>query len=250
MLRPDGPAALRPVLGVLGGMGPLATVDFLRKLVQLTPARTDQEHIPLIVRFCPEVPDRVQALIGNGPSPEAALVAAALALQDAGATGLAMPCNTAYAWFEPIASALRIPLLHIVDAALAAARAAAPDPSAPVGILATAGTFRSGIYRQRGGSHLCWIEPTDVEMTTLVTPGIHAVKANRHGEAARLLTDAASALRQRGAEVIVMACTEVPLALADVDLGVPLVDSTAALAEACVAWARGSAITASRNAGG
>jgi aspartate racemase len=226
-----------PTLGVLGGMGPLATVDFLRKLVEATPAPTDQDHIPLVVRFCPEVPDRVDALLRGGPSPEPALVAAARGLEHAGARAIAMPCNTAHAWADAIAAAVQIPLLHIVDASLAAAaRHGAPGA---MGILATQGTLASGIYRRRGGSHLGWMEPTDVEMRTLVTPGIQAVKANRLDDAARHLGDAALALARRGAGVILMACTEVPLALAGSDLGVPLVDSTAALAQACVAWAIG-----------
>lgn len=225
-------------LGVLGGMGPLATVDFLRKLIELTPAQIDQQHIPMVVRFCPEVPDRVDALFGRGPSPEGALVAAARGLQAAGAMAIAMPCNTAYAWYEPIAAAVDVPVLHIVDAALA--EAVRLDPKGGIGILATSGCLRSGIYRSRGGSHLGWIEPSDVEMQDLVTPGIHAVKANRLVDATRLLTAAARALVQRGAGVIVMACTEVPVALAGKDVGVALVDSSAALAEACVAWAGAS----------
>ncbi|MFZ4480624.1 MAG: aspartate/glutamate racemase family protein [Rhodoferax sp.] len=102
-------------------MGALATVDFLQKLVMATPATCDQKHIPLLVRFCPEVPDRVNALLGLGPSPEPALIAAALTLERGGAQCLVMPCNTAHAWHDAMAKAVSIPLLHIVDAALMAA---------------------------------------------------------------------------------------------------------------------------------
>ena len=107
-------------VGVLGGMGALATVDFLNKLVLATPAACDQEHIPLLVRFCPEVPDRADALLGCGPSPVSALVAAALSIEQDGAQCLVIPCNTAHAWYDDISNSITIPILHIVDAALEA----------------------------------------------------------------------------------------------------------------------------------
>lgn len=228
-----------PTVGVLGGMGALATVDFLHKLVLATPANCDQDHISLLVRFCPEVPDRVDALLGRGPSPESALVAAALGLERGGAQCLAMPCNTAHAWHDAIAHALSIPILHIADASLkAVCLLGAPDA---VGLLATTGTLRSGIYQSRGGNDVGWITSNDDEQDQWVMPGIRAVKANRLDDGARLLQLAAEALIRRGAKSIIMGCTEIPIALAHQTIGVPLVDSTLALARACVAWAGASA---------
>lgn len=228
------PTTYRTV-GVLGGMGALATVDFLQKLVAATPATRDQEHVPLLVRFCPEIPDRADALLGRGPSPETALVAAAHEIERGGAQCLAIPCNTAHAWHDAIARAVSIPILHIADAALlAVSRLGAPDA---VGLLATTGTLRSGIYQLRGGPDVGWISSSDDEQEHWVMPGIRAIKANRLDEAAGLLRKAAQALVARGAKSIVMGCTEIPIALARQDLGVPLVDSTLALAQACVAWA-------------
>lgn len=233
------PSLTQPItyrtVGVLGGMGALATVDFLQKLVAATPATCDQEHVPLLVRFCPEIPDRADALLGRGPSPEAALVAAAQDIERGGAQCLAIPCNTAHAWYVAIARAVSIPVLHIADAALlAVSRLGAPDA---VGLLATTGTLRSGIYQLHGGPAVGWISSSDEEQDRWVMPGIRAIKANRLDEAARLLRMAAVALVARGAKSIVMGCTEIPIALARQDLGVPLVDSTMALANACVAWA-------------
>ncbi|MFN8735561.1 MAG: aspartate/glutamate racemase family protein, partial [Betaproteobacteria bacterium] len=290
----------KPTLGVLGGMGAMATVDFLRKLVEATPAERDQEHIPLIVRFCPEVPDRAAALAGAGPSPQPALVAAAVELAAAGAQALAIPCNTAHYWYDALCAAVPIPILHIVDAALAELQRRGVSPqgrpkgeltsaqregsfifpqgrpkgeftsaqregslilpqgrpkgesasaqregspvSGPVGLLATSGTVHSAVYPQRA-PHLHWIEPSAAELDTLIMPGIHAIKAQRLAEGRALLGAAAEALAARGARVIVLGCTEVPVALdpiADTErlLGVPLLDATAALAARCVAWAR------------
>jgi len=235
------PVTYRTV-GVLGGMGALATVDFLHKLVLATPAKCDQDHIPVLVRFCPEVPDRVDALLGRGPSPEPALIAAAQTLERGGAQCLVMPCNTAYAWHDAIARAVSIPILHIVDEALMAARLlGAPDA---LGLLASTGTLHSGIYQSRGGGSVSWITSSDDEQNQWVMPGIRAVKANCLDEGARLLQLAAEALIRRGARSIVMGCTEIPIALAGQTIGVPLVDPTLALAHACVAWAAGKASAA------
>jgi aspartate racemase len=229
-------------IGVLGGMGALATVDFLHKLVLATPANCDQDHISLLVRFCPEVPDRVDALLGRGPSPEPALVAAALGLERGGAQCLVMPCNTAHAWHDAIAHALSIPILHIADAALkAACLLGKPDA---VGLLATTGTLHSEIYQSRSGNDVGWITSSNDEQDQWVMPGIRAVKANHLEDGTRLLQLAAEALIRRGARSIIMGCTEIPIALAHKELGVPLVDPTLALAHVSVAWADTTAMTA------
>ncbi len=226
-------------LGILGGMGPLATVDFLDKLVRATPAGSDQAHIPLLVRFCPEVPDRVGALLHGTTSPAPALVAAALALQGCGVQALAMACNTAYAWYDDLSEALSIPVLHIVDSTLQCVDDLQLG-SVGVGLLATSGTLQAGIYRRRA-TGAAWIEPSAQVQASCVAAGIRAVKTGQHDLARRLLREAAGHLVERGAGVLVMGCTEVPLALTETDAGVPLVDSTDALAQACVRWALASA---------
>jgi len=223
------------MVGVLGGMGPLATVDFLHKLVTSTPADSDQQQVPILVRFCPEVPDRVAALLDGGPSPEPALVAAARALERGGAAFLAMPCNTAHAWYDAVAAAVSIPFLHIVDTALDEVERL--GAAGAVGLLATAGTRRSAIYASRGGPATRWLESTDDEQSRWVAPGIRAIKNHRNADGAALLRHAAEVLIARGARAVVMGCTEIPIGLAGQDLGVPLVDPTLALARACVARA-------------
>lgn len=224
--------APRGMIGVIGGMGAIATVDFLHKLVVATPATIDQEHVPLLVRFCPEVPDRIAALRGVGPSPEPALVAAAQALEAGGAGCLAMPCNTAHVWHDPIERAVRIPVLHIVDTAL---DAVAPADREAVGLIGTEGTLASGIYQRRSRG-IRWIEPEADVMRMAVVPGIVAVKRNEIPRAADLLGSAVASLARRGARVVVMACTEIPVALAGRLFPVPLIDPTDALARACVRW--------------
>lgn len=221
-------------LGVLGGMGPLATVDFLNKLTQATPAAHDQDHIPMVVHFCPQIPDRSDALAAQGLSPLPSMIAAARQIERSGAQVLVIPCNTAHAWYDELAASLGIPLLHIVDAAVAQIPHALRHE--PVGILATRGTLASGVYtlRQPG---LQWVQPLEQEMTDWVMPAIRAVKSGDMDSARRLLQSAIVSLRRRGARSILLGCTELPLAhTGDAD-DVPLIDATHALALSAIRWA-------------
>jgi aspartate racemase len=226
-------------IGVLGGMGPLATVDFLHKLVDSTAASRDQEHVPMVVEFCPQIPDRAQALLGLGPTPLDGLILAAQALERSGAQGVVMPCNTAHAWYESIAASLTIPMLHIVDEALKEALKTADSGS--IGLLATSGTLHCEIYQSRSAD-VQWIIPTPDEQDNWVMAGIGDIKARRLAKGSERLQLAARALMARGAKVIILGCTEIPLALHQSDFAIPLIDSSLTLARASVAWAGGPLI--------
>ena len=224
------------ILGVLGGMGPLATLDFLRKLLDAPPARADQEHLPVVTASIPQIPDRTAAFRGLGESPLPALIAIGERLKRAGAGLVVMPCNTAHLWFEPLQQALDLPMLHLVDAALDET-VALVRPGARVGLLGTAATVESRLYTDRRDDGLAWLLPTADEMDTLVMPGIEAMKAGDMAAATALLQRAAGALAGRGAEALLLGCTEIPLVLDNANAPVPVVDATAALARRCVAWA-------------
>ena len=227
-------------IGVLGGMGPMATVDFLAKVIELTPASRDQDHLPLIVYSVPQVPDRSASIVEGRESPLPAMIEGLRTLVRAGVECIAIPCNTAHHWYDDLARESSVPVLHMVDAAGAAMqRLSVPD--GPVGLLATAGTLAAGIYPARLVRHgyEC-VVPDDGDVETLVTPGIGLVKAGRVAEAEELLRTAADNLLGRGARVVILACTEIPVALKDDDASEGCyVDATRALAEACVRWSRG-----------
>ncbi len=215
------------VIGVLGGMGPMATVDFMRKVILLTPVSRDQDHLPLIAYSVPQVPDRSASIVEGTESPLPAMIQGLRTLVRAGVECIAIPCNTAHHWYDDLARESSVPVLHIVDAA-------------GVGLLATAGTLNVGIYQARLASrgYEC-ILPDDGDMETLVTPGIGLVKAGRMAQAEELLRAAADNLLGRGAGAVILGCTEIPVALKDSDAsGGRYVDATAALAEACVLWSR------------
>lgn len=228
------------LIGVLGGMGPLATIDFMRKVLAATPAASDQDHVPLVVSSIPQVPDRTAAFRGDGVSPLAAMVASGQRLARAGAGLVVIPCNTAHLWFAELESALGLPMLHLVDVALEDAVATA-GAGASVGLLCTDATLASGLYvnrtlRSARAHGVQWALPTAREMLELVMPGIQAIKAGALDRGTELLGAAAQALVRRGAQALVLGCTEVPLVLDAGNSPVPVIDATDALARRAVTW--------------
>lgn len=230
------------ILGVLGGMGPLASAHFMTRLTLLTPAATDQEHIPAVLWSDPRVPDRASGRLG-GPSPLPMLLRGIEGLRAAGCGAIAIPCNTAHGWFDAMAAAAGVPVLHIVDATIAALRhTPGLDPRATIGVMGTAATLAMGLYQDRleaQGWHT--IVPDEAEMRSLVSPCIALVKANRPHEAFAPLAETVASLHARGAAIVVLGCTELPLAALAGPQGrvvIPLIDSIDALALAAIAWAK------------
>ncbi len=225
---------MKRILGVLGGMGPLATVDFMRKVIELTPVSRDQDHVPLIVYSMPQVPDRTECILEGGESPLPAMLEGLRTLEAAGAGCIAIPCNTAHHWFDAMRRECGVGLLHIADCACTFLERQGVGEG-PVGLLSTAGTIAAGIYQKRLGErgYDCLV-PDAAEMEALVSAGIRLVKAGRTADARTRLEKAAANLRKRGARTIILGCTEIPLALDDRDAG--YVDATEALAAAGVKW--------------
>lgn len=226
---------MRPgALGVLGGMGPLATADFLQKLVLATPAGRDQDHIPVIVHGDCTTPDRTASVLGQGPSPLPQLLEGIAFLNQAACGVIAIPCNSAHCWYAEMAAASAVPVLHIVEASAQQVQRNNPATQR-VGVLSTEGTHRMGIYKstlEKMGFEV--LSPTQEEFTTLVSPGIADIKGNRLRDAEAKFDHAADALIARGAEQIILGCTEIPLGMQPRALANPttIVDSTLALVTA------------------
>lgn len=221
-----------PVIGVIGGMGPGATVELQRRLLQATPAADDADHAHVIVDNDPKVPSRIRALIdGDGEDPTPALAAMARRLEHAGADFLVMPCNTAHHYHGAIAAAVDIPVWDMVAITLARAVATA-GPGATVGMLASPALRRIGLYEPYAERRGMTLRYPDDEAPLLEV--IRAVKADRLQAAERAaLDEAAAALVAGGADVLVLACTEFSLKHgAARDAGAPVIDSLQALAEA------------------
>jgi aspartate racemase len=221
------------VLGIIGGMGPLATADFFRKLVDATPATDDQDHIPVLIHSVPQIPSRPAAILRGGPSPLPALLDARDRLLKAGATMLAMPCNTAHHWYEDLVVECPVPFIHIVDAVTEQL----PKGARELGIVATRATLLTRVFERRLAARgITLTAPDDAAYDGAVQPAIEAVKRGAAAEGGRLLEPVIVAALERGAVAVVLACTELPIALDAVasPLRARCIDSTDALARACV----------------
>ncbi len=227
------------MLGVLGGMGPLAGATFMQRLTLLTPATRDQDHIPAVLWSDPRVPDRTAARLADGEDPLPWLLRGIRGLEAAGCGAIAIPCNTAHGWFDAMQAATRLPILHIVEAA-ADELLRLQVTRGMVGLLATKGTLAMRLYQDRleARGHECLIPP-DEEMDQVVMPAIDRVKANDIAGAYAPLAEAAQRLMARGARAVVLGCTEVPLGIAaGPALPFAVADTIDALARAAIAWAK------------
>ena len=225
------------IAGVLGGMGPEATVDFMAKVIALTDADRDQDHVRMLVDHNPHVPNRQDAILGDGEDPGPALAEMASRLEAGGADFLVMPCNTAYVFEDAILRAVRIPLISIITESISVAAAGGAEA---IGLLATDGCLQAGVY-QRGieAAGLRAVLPTEAEIADAMTL-IKTIKAGGHGPGTTAgMARLAAALVERGADAIIAGCTEIPLVIGDNDVSVPLVPSTDALAKKTVELATG-----------
>ena len=230
------------VLGVLGGMGPLASAQFMLRLTLLTPAERDQDHIPAVLWSDPRVPDRTRGKLSGGDDPLPWLLRGIAGLKQAGAGAIAIPCNTAHGWYREMAEAAGMPILHIVDAAATDLARIGIAPGR-IGLMGTAATLAMRLYQERLSSR-GWecITPDDEQMARYVTPSIALVKGNRVAEAYEPLAKIANDLAARGASAVVLGCTEIPLGIQAgpaEGLKAPMVDTIDALARASIRWARG-----------
>jgi aspartate racemase len=218
-------------------MGPLAGAHFAMRVAQLTPAACDQDHIPVLLRNDPRIPDRSTAWVGGGASPLPAMMRGIAMLQDAGADCIAVPCNTAHLWFDELQATTSAKLLHIVQAAVLDLRRQGIHDGC-VGVLGTRATLETGLYQRFLVE--CGYEPlvpTGADVLEDCAGSIAAVKGNRLGDSFAPLARAIASLARGGARAVVLGCTELPLALPQGrrrEFDVVLTDSIDALAREAV----------------
>ncbi|MSO90738.1 MAG: aspartate/glutamate racemase family protein [Acetobacteraceae bacterium] len=228
------------ILGVLGGMGPLASAQFMIRLTLLTPAERDQDHIPAILWSDPRIPDRMAAKFANGESPLPWLLRAVRGLEQAGCGTIVIPCNTAHGWHDELCAATALPIPHIVDT-IARDLRRQNITHGTIGVMGTEATLRLRLYQDRleALGYSC-ITPDQTQMDRQITPAIALVKANRVAASYTPAMTVARELMGRGAAAVVLGCTELPLAVqAGPPADFPMADSIDALARAAIAWARG-----------
>nr|WP_284509493.1 amino acid racemase [Caballeronia sp. GAFFF2] len=231
-------------LGVIGGVGPAATVAFLDNIVQSTPATRDQEHIRLVVEQNPQIPDRTAHLLRNETDPTLALLYICERLQHAGATAIAIPCNTAHAFVNRIESQIDVPIVHMLRETIAFIVREVPD-ARTIGLLATDGTIQSGLYHDEACAvGIDVLVPAAQHQKEIMTAiyGHRGVKAgHREPDQREAVQRAIADLASRGARAVILGCTELPL-LVGQDLRfecnglmVAVIDPSRILAMRCVA---------------
>jgi len=227
------------LVGIIGGMGPEATVDFMSRVLAATPAKTDQDHIRVVVENNPRIPSRQLAMRGEGVDPGKAIAEIAVRLQSLNADFIVMPCNLAHAWRRDIESAISIPFISIVEESVRSALERSGDDSA-VGLMTTPGCFTAGLYQQAladAGRPVITQTPDELAETMSLVEQIKA--GNKSPRVAAGLQTLADKLLQRGAKVLIAACTEFPLVLDQSMFNVAFVSSTDVLAKKTVALALG-----------
>lgn len=226
------------VIGIIGGMGPEATVDLFAKIVRSTPAHSDQEHLHILIDNYPQIPDRQVAVLEGGPDPTPALLESARRLEEAGAELLCMACNSAYIFLPRFAHELSVPMLDMISLTAHSLSEHQP-PIVRVGLLASGAIYASELYQQH-------CTPWGIEILTPDQAGQEAVGASMwevktgrvSARTKARLTEVAGKLVAQRAQAVILACTELPLVLRQGDLPVPVIDPTQVLAEAVVerAW--------------
>ena len=219
------------VLGVLGGMGPAATLEFLTRVQAYTPTQKEQDHIRVIADINPKTPDR------NVPGSNPGLVLAEMAgaLQGAGAQVLAMPCNTAHANADVIQRASGLPLIDMIGLG---AEAAKRSGAMRAGVLGTKGALK--LYREYLAARAMGMVSLPPEQQDAFMVTLYRIKAGDLGDdVKREMRGHAESLRALGAEVLIAGCTEVPLVLSNGDTKLDLVDPGDLLAHRAVAVCMG-----------
>lgn len=226
----------KKTIGIIGGMGPLATCDLMEKIIARTGAENDQENLHLVVDCNTEIPDRTEAILNQGESPVPQLVRSGIKLQGMGADVLVMSCNTAHYFYDCVIPYLDIPLLHMIRETGSYLRGQGVRRA---GLLATDGTVRSRVYQealeQVGISPLI---PDAAGQRSVMDLIYHGVKAGRREYDTQDFRRTVERLLGQGAERLILGCTELPLAVKWYGLSYPAADPTEVLAEAAIRYCR------------
>jgi len=227
----NGTREEKAILGIFGGMGPEATADLYRQIVKLTPAETDQEHIPTLIYSLPQVPDRMASIRNNDESIIPFLVEGVTRLERSGASFIAIPCNTVHYFYDEMDRAVSIPIIHMIRETVKEVKEKYPDYK-NIGLLATTGTIETKLYEVElinNGFNV--IIPDDEIESEKVMKAVYGIKAGIDKKINEdLLFEAGTHVIEKGAELIILGCTEIPLAFNSDRVDVPVINATEILA--------------------
>jgi len=230
-------------LGILGGMGPAAGAYLFQKILAHTPAKTDQDHLEILLYSNSAVPDRTQGILGLGPSAEPELMRSVKFLHDAGVRCILIACVTAHHYLSGLRQCVTTPILSIVEETADHSTKAFGEKKR-IGLLATTGTLKAGVFQdeftRRSLEAVCLPEPLQETLVMHAIYGSDGIKAGRvDGGAREMLFKACDSLVERGADLLVAGCTEIPLVLQEKVHAAPLVDPMDVLARSAVRFCLG-----------
>ena len=227
----------KKTIGIIGGMGPMATYDLGQKIVANTKAEKDQDHLHVLIDCNTAIPDRTAAILGQGEDPLPEMVGSARRLEQGGADFLVMPCNTAHHFYDKVSSSVNIPVLHMPRETAALLREMGIRKA---GILATDGTCRAGVYEEALKEEgLESVYPGEAHQKMIMSMIYDHVKAGDMDFSSLDVDGLLRSMEEAGAEILILGCTELPLAFESLGITEGTVDPTVVLARAAVREAGG-----------
>lgn len=224
------------IIGIIGGMGPLASIDLQRRIIENTKASCDQEHLHVITDCNTQIPDRTAAILAGGEDPLPRLTESALRLVLAGAQVLIMGCNTAHYYFDALREQVEIPFLSMPESAV---QEAIDRGARRVCILSTTGTQAVGLYEKLCKEKGLEVSELDEEESILLMRVIYGVKAGEMGYGTEEMKQLLDKKQKEGVELFLLACTELPIYFYINQLEAPYVDATQAIAREAIRFAGG-----------
>lgn len=219
-------------VGIIGGMGPLAAVDLMGTIVEMTRAEDDSDHIHIIVDSNPHIPSRADAILRGGTDPLPDIAASAKRLETAGAELLAIACNTAHYYYDGIAAAVNVPVLHMLDETARHCRRA---EMGKVALLATDMVLETGLYhRALEQEKVDFVLPDSVLQAEIMRVIFEGVKKNRFDIDVSGLLQGLEAMRKEGVSSFILGCTELPILFGRLALDLPTINPTRVLAAAAI----------------
>ena len=217
---------VKKTIGILGGMGPEATVYLFRLIVELTAAAADQEHIPVIVYNNPKIPDRTAAILRGGPSPLPYLIESAILLEKAGADFILVPCVTAHYFYKEMVKQVNIPILHLLEESLAYVKRELGNVRR-IGLLATDGTIQTSLFQELFNKSGIEMVVPDGERQNLLMAALYqkeGIKAGYKERPKEMMLQVLGQLIRDKVEAVMAGCTEIPLVLSQADMEIPFIN--------------------------
>ena len=223
---------MNPVIGIIGGMGPLATCDLMNKIIRFTDAQKDQDHIRICVDSNTNIPDRTTAILHHGKTPVPELVKSALRLEAMGAQLLIMSCNTAHYFYNDVTPYLDVPFMSMIEETVKYLKESGVSKAAG---LATDGTRDSKVYEKallQAGIEVVY--PSEKNQKLLMSLIYDYVKAGKPGIENLPVQELVDEVKAMGAQKMILGCTELPIAFERVGITEDTVDPTTVLAQRAI----------------